>query len=535
MVGRPMIGSRRLSVSLVAAALLTSAPAGAQELPAAVRGLKVVVPDALGAKAHGVPQLSRGLRSVMSEGVGELIPAKDFEAAKKRLKIKPGETEPEVLAKAGREVGAQYIVHVEISKKGWLYTAKAILINVELGVAQMDFRSQYYKPAQEAGDRGQRVARRTLEKIDELLRDGRPPAVGAVAATPPPKPPERVDDDLKVDRGLGGQLAKTDPPKVAPKTEPPKAEPPRAEPPKAEPPRAEPPREADTSFARLDDDPPSARVEEPGRGRADLSATPGDGASASATFTPTRVEEARELLRISLTGGSGLLRTYSLGSPGLASSGLSYALDPLSLIAAEVELIAPGVPVALTLRGAFRPVRYDVEVRDQDTASPSGSLLDLSAFVGYHLGVAGSGRETVSVIPALGVRFGSASVATHPGDIVLSTSAVATLFGVGVRLPVNEVLELGFGLDGGPILAYSESPTTTGETTSGITAGGDLSARIWLSRGVAIAFDNRFTWERVSMDGRPTRRLPLSEAGQLENATITTRDLRTSVGVAFRL
>ena len=209
---------------------------------------------------------------------------------------------------------------------------------------------------------------------------------------------------------------------------------------------------------------------------------------------------------------------------------LSHQLNPLSLVNLEVELTIPAVPIAIMLGGAFRPVRYDLGVAD---ASPRGALIDAHVDVGYNIALSGQGLDAYELTPRIGGRFGVSTVQENPGNSVLSARVISATGGLGVRLPINEVLEIDLGVDGGAVLSYSESPASTGESGIGFVVAGDLGARIWLTPMIAIAFDNRFTFESIPFSGSPTRQLPPEEL-ETQNASITTKDLRAAIGVAFR-
>jgi hypothetical protein len=611
---RRMITSGRLSAWALAlvtlsSSLAASSSAHAQEAaapqtaepegwPASVRGLKVVVPDPLGTAAWGGPRLAKALRALVEAPLGGLVPSKSYAAAQKKLKLSGKDAlTPEAVARAGKEAGAHYVLTLEVTKKGWLYTAQAILINTENALVQMDFRAQYYKPETEAADRGQRIGKRAVEKMAELIRDGVAPrfgegATGAVAgassAPVAPRAPGGATAQVEAPKAPGGATAQVEAPK-APGGAPPPAGKVTAEPstgaartggqaqagasPAAET-RPAPAREG--AVARADDplrDPveradDGARTErrasddrvDAGRAsggetvavapRQDVEARAPEPAPAEARRTAEPAAdgvvvldlgpdaeagaESGERLRLMVAGGAGVMRSYDLSSAAVPNSGLSYALDPLSLVSAKVEVITPGIPLAIMVRGAFRPVRYTVTVRDDASSTPGGSLLDVFGLLGYQLALGGEGRGASLLIPYAGVRLGVASVDQHPGNIVLGSSTMAALGGLAVRLPVNELLELNLGVDGGLVLGYTEDGATSGANGSGVTFGGDLDVRLWVADWIAVAFDNRFTAESVTFDGQPTRQAPLGEQGQLADVTVSTKDLRSSIGVALR-
>ncbi len=495
-----MLPRMRRSVVL-ALALACAAPTSAvaeDAWPASVRGLKIVVPTARARRSHGRDRVTKAVRKRMTEALGELVSAKSFSRAQKKLKLRgSARYKDAALAKAGREVGAQWVLDLQISKKKWLYTATARLVNCETGEEQMNFRSQFYKPKQEGRDRGQRIAKRTIEKLDVLTREGPLPAIASKGETDRPgrdptptgPPPDLTKDDVGTP----------------------------------------PPPPADPLAQRLDDPP----------------ADNGTSADAPPTEqTPTQTtsrapepieDDDTELLRFSVSAGSGLLRTYGLSSDAVASSQLSYRLDPVSLVHADVELIVPGVPVTAIVKGAFRPVGYKVDPPGQEAVRPSGSLVDASLMAGYHLKLSGQGRQALRLVPLVGMRMNLSSAGGDPSGILVSSTLIAVQGGVLARLPINDVLEVNVQAEGGWIASYSESPTNTGGSGGGFTAAAELGARIWLSSAIAIAFDNRFTYEQVTFSGAPSRLVPASEQVNLQNITLATKDLRASIGVAFRL
>lgn len=183
--------------SLLLVALLGAPAAVYAQVPAdsPLAKVKVIVPDAIGEKSWGSTQLTRSLRQVISGGVGELIPVERAREAEKGLTT----AEPKArFLEAAKAVGATHVLTVQISKKGWLYTAHALLTSTVDGEVQMDFRSQYHKPTTEAEDRGVRIGRKTVQKLEILL-------------APKPDPVVVVAPDPKTDPPPTEELPKTDP------------------------------------------------------------------------------------------------------------------------------------------------------------------------------------------------------------------------------------------------------------------------------------------------------------------------------------
>lgn len=481
-----------------------------------LKALKIVVPEAKGRKKYGTKSLSRALRRAMSEGIGPLISSKKLRKAQRKLKLRGKRArKPENLARAGKKAGADYVLQVNVSKKKWLYTARALLINTQTGEVQMDFRAGFYKPRREAADRGARIGARTIQKLQTLAQEGKLPSA-AVAVAPPPAPPP-------------GPPPSPPPPAVTPPPPPVTSAPPPPPPPSG----TEAPPPPVVATAPPPPAPPPGPPPGPPPNSADPANTTSSANSAQVEIEPNR-PKTTEFFRFSLGGGAGLLRTYNVSSEAINNSGLSYQLLPLSLVAADLEFVIPGVGLSIGAKGAFRPVRYVVEVGDLEPNNPRGMLLDVIASLGYQITLAGEGRTAFKLIPSAGARIGLSNVDQHPGDIILGYTMVAAIGGLAVRLPFNEVLELNLGVDGGYIFSYAERPSNSGNGGAGFTVGGDLGVRVWLTDYVAISFDSRFTFEQLSFDGTPPRQPPATEAGQLDNLSINTQDLRTALGLALR-
>jgi len=146
------------------------------DIPPEVQGIKIAVPMARGKSAWGTKQVTKSLRKFIARGTGALISNKKLSRAQKNL----GHTgskkyKQKKLAVAGRSAGADYVLMVRVTKKGWAYTAHAILINTVNGNTDMDFRSAYFKPKEEGPDRGIRIGKTTLGKIAKLIAEDQGP------------------------------------------------------------------------------------------------------------------------------------------------------------------------------------------------------------------------------------------------------------------------------------------------------------------------------------------------------------------------
>lgn len=471
-------------------------------------GIKLVV-DVDGAPNLGTESMGAELRRNMANAVGPLVPSRLYDEAKAELKKKGKKAaDAKALSQAGRRVGAEYVLRLKVQKNKRQVEARLRLIDVDSGVVELDERVPSKSPA-EARSLGASLAQRATERLDQLVRAKRtlaeierpaePPARTETRAPPPPPPPPLLEA----------------PPPPPPNTS------------------------ADEERARF-----VAAKEAARRAQLDATANPGSKAQGADQTAPTPPSTELELpkperrtpgiLRVAVLGGAGLMRSYQLSSDQVGRSSLSHALDPLGLIAVEGELLVPKLSVGVLVRGAFRPLHYVINTNGPTSSDPAGNLFDASGAVTYHLLLRGEGADAVRLIPQLGFRGSFALVEEHPSDIIPSATTLVVFTGATLRWPINEVLELSAGVQGGLIVAYQETPKDTGTSASGFNLGGELSARIWVTQHVAIAFDNHLTFDAVAFSGAPTRAVPPDEVGRLADARVRISDLRSSVGAAFR-
>src|SRR4051812_17359092 len=113
--------------------VLIAAPS-AGEPPHPVHGLRIAVPTARGVTSGGEGQLSRGVRTELLYQGAEVVEA-------------PESAGPQEPTETCRTTRATYVVLLDVTRRGWLYTARARLLECASGETKMDFRSDYYKPA----------------------------------------------------------------------------------------------------------------------------------------------------------------------------------------------------------------------------------------------------------------------------------------------------------------------------------------------------------------------------------------------------
>jgi hypothetical protein len=530
------------ALALASALTGLATPALAEE--ATLPNVKIVVVDPRQGAAFGGPAVAKALRKKLDVATGKTVPAAAYTKAVKALKLKGSALDdPANIARAGKQAGADYVLTLSVTKKGWLYTANALLINTATGEQQMDFKSGYYKPKQEAADRGERIARVTVEKLTAILAGGG----GAIAVvTPPAAPapddiPDPTSDRVDPPRGRDRDRVDPPPPPTRDRVDTPPAR--VVDPPPArggasdrldEPPPA--PR-GGASDDRLDGPPPAPA---PAIARNDPPPTRSSEPEARPLSRPDRISEPRDdraptdLVRATVQGGAGVLHTFDLDSADGRRSRLSYQLDPLALISGEVEVLIPVVNTGVFARAAFSPVRYQVNI-GRSSDEPTGSILDLVFGLKLHLTLTGEGREAVQLSPMAGLRLGILGVSDHPSNLILGSTSVAPFLGGELSLPLTEAFEALVALEVGLVVGYSETPSQSknGEFGSGLSFGTGLGLRYWLTDALGIAFDGRFDLRSISLSGRSQRQAPSGE--DLSNASIGNRDLRFSVGVALRL
>ena len=119
------------------------------------------------------------------------------------------------------------------------------------------------------------------------------------------------------------------------------------------------------------------------------------------------------------------------------------------------------------------------------------------------------------------------------GNIILGSRIFSPIGGLGLVLPAGDIVELGAAIEAGPVVSFVEDPSSGGESNGGFTIGGGASARFWLSDFAGILVDARFDMLDAKRKGATTRHAPAGET--LSDVEAVTKDLRTSIGVCFRL
>ncbi len=458
---------------------LNVAPAEAQT----PLGETKVVVEVKGDAATHADAFSRALRRELVDALGRLASSREFQQEQRRLGVsKKKLTQPSNLAKAARGVGAGYLVFARLTKDKGAFSARAYLLDAQSSKILLEHVERYQKGEAEAA--GRNAAARVLTRLRSLVE-------APVAIAPPP--PTTLTEPQSLLTTKEPPLTK-EPPKTVAAVEPPKTVAPSPKTVAPEPKTVAP---METVEA-VEPEPPMAR--------------------------PSVAE-----VTLTLAGGLGLVRNYALSAPDLGPSRLSHSLDPLSLVAGEVDFHSPRYGFGIAVRGAYRYVRYTLST-DGAQEQPTGALVDL-AFLAKYQWVLGN---KISLVPLGGLRVAMQSVREHDGNVVPSARSTALVVGLGALLELRPQLHVLASLDGGAVLGYSESPTTTGEDGGGFTIGADLSLKAWLTSRVALAIDNRFSYDRIGFTDAPTRPVANGERASLTNARLGLTDLRSAIGLALR-
>ena len=198
--GRAAARASLLFTVLIAGGFCRAPDVFAQGSPS-LSSLRVSVLTTRGQSRWGTANITRGIEREFGAAFDDLVPEGEIFAAAGRLGIaKRNRHTIENIAKAGAAAGVQYVLRTTVTKQGWLYTARALLVNCTTGQVDMDFRSAYYKPRDETLDRGQRIGRKAVQKLGILLKAG---ALVAAAPKPPTeapmKPPVEAPAELPVE------------------------------------------------------------------------------------------------------------------------------------------------------------------------------------------------------------------------------------------------------------------------------------------------------------------------------------------------
>ena len=507
------------------------------DAPNEVKGVKIAVPAARGKSSWGTKHLTKALRRYIKAGTGTIISNKALQKAQSKLGYKGARKhKTKNLAKAGRRAGADYVLHVKVTKKGWEFTAHAVLISTVTGAIDMDFRSGYFKPKVEGKDRGKRIGKTTLGKIAKLINEGKGPPPEVAAAPKEDGLSERMRDDPRPTRKEQPPVRtlpkKVEPDPLAERLDEPEVRPERqAEPEVDDAPKTDPlaerigddeePSDPGTNQARLADNVNSTE------NRVTVDLEPADEPAPT-----TSSDSSSKMIHFRVAAGSNFAHTYKLSSAAVANSGLSYPLNAMSLFNSNLQFNVPGIPLSVTADVKFIPVRLKVSVDNSEVGNPSASLLDMLFGLTYAIALTDDG---ISLAPGLGVRINDFSVDTHPGPIVLSSSSLAPVLLVKSQIPIMENIDLAVGLEAGYVASYEETPTQSaaGGSKSGFDFGGDIGLFLWLSEAVAITVHLETILQQVDLSGAPNRQIPPNE--NLQDPSVSVFDARGALGVELRL
>ena len=236
-----------------------------------------------------------------------------------------------------------------------------------------------------------------------------------------------------------------------------------------------------------------------------------------------------KLFRAALSGGSQLSSEYTV-SVGDQATGLAYELRPTALIAGELMVNLPWLPISLEASLAYVPMLYDIDVDPAVTPDQPGARhLDVAASIGY-----GFRFWLFALRPLLGITYRSLAVQKQePIDVVVGSSAIAPHVGLRAGLRIGDVTMEARGLFR-LIVSYEETPDSTGERGFGTSYLVGAAARYWITDYLGAYADVAYDFTRVGFEGAGTR-IKFEGDPELMNATVFAAEIRAAVGVTFAL
>ncbi len=249
---------------------------------------------------------------------------------------------------------------------------------------------------------------------------------------------------------------------------------------------------------------------------------------------PAGPEES--LLRIGLAVGTQAASAYTV-TVGAQATGLAYELSPLFRVGVGAELSIPGTGLGLELSLGLAPVAFSIDVEPQvSPADPGGVFLDGALALSYALTLSrfGAAREGALVLrPLLGAGYAQLSVEGQGDNTVVVGYRALDLAG-GLALDARLSRRLALELEGrfGYVVAFSETPASTGEAGGGLALRVGGRARYWLNDGVGVFVGAQYRFQRIGLSGEGTR-VTFVDDPPLVGATVFTSDLQLVGGAAF--
>ncbi len=259
---------------------------------------------------------------------------------------------------------------------------------------------------------------------------------------------------------------------------------------------------------------------------------------ATKTEAPSKVALGREdrLFRLQLGFGTQIASAYTVAVGGEVT-GLAYDLSPLLLIDASVLLQIPNLGLGLDLDFSFVPVKYSIDVDPPvDPSEPGGRFLNVGGDVFYKLRLARFGEGgSFSLTPLLGAGYTSLTVESQgENTVVVSWSAIDAHLGARFGIQISEAAAIELDAKGGLVLAYSEGPTTTGDSGSGLSLRVGGQGRYWLAGPMGLYLSAVYHYQKIGLSGEGTR-TPFVGDPELIDASVFSGDFKLSGGVVLAL
>jgi hypothetical protein len=248
-----------------------------------------------------------------------------------------------------------------------------------------------------------------------------------------------------------------------------------------------------------------------------------------APIDPLERHPEDRIFHASLSGGSQLSSEYAV-SVKQRATGLAYRLRPTALIAGELSINLPWLPLSLEASIAYVPMFYDIDVEPAVTPDrPGARHLDVAGSIGYGFRV-----WIFAVRPLLGLTYRSLAVQQQqPIDIIIGSTSIAPHLGLRAAIRIGAVTMEAKGLFR-LIAMYRESPHRTGDGSLGYSVLAGAAARYWITDFVGAYAEVAYDFTRIGFDGAGTR-VKFEGDPELVEATVFAAEIRAALGVTFAL
>lgn len=254
----------------------------------------------------------------------------------------------------------------------------------------------------------------------------------------------------------------------------------------------------------------------------------------------SEIEEARPtgplLLRIGAGGGSQGQTAYTV-TVGGAATAIAYRLGPALMFGGDARLTLPDTTLSFDARFSYVASSFELNTQPATIpTAPRAAFVKFGAGVAYGMELANlSDTSKLTLEPVLGLLVDVAAVEGQaPDAVVLGATTIAPELGAITRLVLDSSLELEADLRFRVIAAYSEQPTTTGDSGFGVGLEAAAVLRYWASREFGFGARLGYEFHRIGFTGTGTR-LGFFDDPPLTDAAILASRVQLAVQVYLGL